>query len=478
MTNETAIARFRKEVEAAANLSHPHIVTAHDAEQAGDLHFLVMEFVEGTSLDRLVAKSGPLSIEQACDFIRQAASGLQHAHERGLVHRDIKPQNLIVTKESTVKVLDFGLARLACELSTGTDKLTKEHTVLGTPDFIAPEQAEDSRTVDARSDIYSLGCTLYYLLTARVPFPVDSSMLKLSSHLLVEPKPITALRPDISPGLIAVIAKMMAKNPAHRFQTADAVGEALQPFAGTGLTARVNELVPAPVTRATLSATRVKRRGGLLGAAAILALLLVGAFLTGRFNPQPTSEIAPAAAAENEEGEVLFLLAPDELWFEDYGPVHDLLERRGVTVTVASSRPNITLHPEGGGVGVRVTADLLLDELGARQFDIIVLCGGRVESFCNGSSAAQQVRKLLRDQLDRNLFVAGICQGQQILARAGLLREVECAKPLFSDDWGKTGGVVWNEDDHVVRSGQIITGSDPDHAQEFAMELIRVLGEG
>ena len=458
VNNATAVARFRQEVEAAASLSHPNIVTAHDAEQAGDTHFLVMEFVKGESLDRFVIKSGPLSVEQACDFIRQAANGLQHAHERGMVHRDIKPQNLILTDEGTVKVLDFGLTRLASELSSGSEKLTKDHIVLGTPDFIAPEQAEDSRTVDARSDIYSLGCTLYYLLAAQVPFPVDSSMLKLSSHLLVEPKPVSALRGDVPAGLVAVIEKMMAKEPSQRFRHAGEVSRALEQFA-----APRSDSARQPA-RSTMS-----RRSVLSVAATLLGLvsisLLVGWWRSDGQDPL-VSETAP---------EALFLLAPDGLWFPDYGPVHEVLENNGVTITVASSRREITLNPHGGGAGVEVRADVLLDELRARRFDVIILCGGMVEPFCNRSPAASQVRTILREHLDRNMFVAAICQGQEILARGGMLRDVRCARP-FVHDWDEATGVQWDLDNDVLRSGQFITGSDPDHAEEFAREILKWLG--
>ena len=140
MNRPTVVERFRQEVQAAARLAHPNIVTAYDADQEGDVHFLVMEFVEGTTLDRLVQEQGPLPVADACAYIMQAAQGLQHAFERGMVHRDIKPSNLLLTPDGQVKILDFGLARFISE-RTERSSITKEGTIVGTPDYMAPEQA-------------------------------------------------------------------------------------------------------------------------------------------------------------------------------------------------------------------------------------------------------------------------------------------------------------------------------------------------
>ncbi len=173
VNSDIAVERFRLEVKAAAKLSHRNIVAAFDAEQAGDLHFLVMEFIEGVSLSDVVKRRGRLSVLHACNYVMQAAQGLQHALEKGMVHRDIKPQNLMRTEKGTIKILDFGLARFASQQNVQSEntELTGAGATLGTPDYISPEQARDSRQADIRSDIYSLGCTLYYLLAGRVPFP-------------------------------------------------------------------------------------------------------------------------------------------------------------------------------------------------------------------------------------------------------------------------------------------------------------------
>jgi serine/threonine protein kinase len=239
--------RFRREVMAAARLCHPNIVAAYDAEQAGDVHFLVMEFVEGTSLDRLVAEIGPLPVVQACDYARQTALGLQHACERGMVHRDIKPQNLMRSNDTSsspwglVKILDFGLARFARELTAPAIKeqqaataadgaLTLTGAVMGTPDYMAPEQIRDSHTADIRADIYSLGCTLYFLIAGKVPFLGGTVVEKLIAHDERTPPPLAQARADVPPGLVHVVARMTAKDPTHRYQTPAEVARALEPF--------------------------------------------------------------------------------------------------------------------------------------------------------------------------------------------------------------------------------------------------------
>jgi formylglycine-generating enzyme required for sulfatase activity len=237
--DEQTVERFRREVEAAAKLSHPNIVTAHDAEQAGDTHFLVMEFVEGISLAELVAKQGPLPVPQACGCIRQAALGLQHAHERGMVHRDVKPQNLMLTPASPiasapgggiVKLLDFGLARFVSE-TPQANALTRENAVMGTPVYMAPEQACDAHAAGIRADIYSLGCTTYFLLTGDPPFAGATAIEYLAKHLTQEPTPIETLRPEVPTEVAAIVRKMMAKKPEERYQTPAEVAQALEPFA-------------------------------------------------------------------------------------------------------------------------------------------------------------------------------------------------------------------------------------------------------
>jgi serine/threonine-protein kinase len=225
--NPEAIRRFFREVQAAAALDHPNIVAAYDADEVSGVYFFAMEYVEGKDLGRLVKEKGPLKFGKACEYMRQASLGLQHAFEKGMVHRDIKPSNIIVRGSATrheggptVKILDMGVARVvgACA-DEEAEPLTQVHSVLGTPDFIAPEQAADSRAADIRSDLYSLGCTFHYILTGQVPFPAESPMEKLLKHHLEEPPRVEALRPDVPRGVARLVRRLMAKPPADRPQT-------------------------------------------------------------------------------------------------------------------------------------------------------------------------------------------------------------------------------------------------------------------
>jgi serine/threonine protein kinase len=234
LANETAVRRFEREIQIASQLDHPNIVRALDAGRAGDAHFLVMEYVEGTDLSRLIKEHGPLSPGLACDFIRQAALGLQHAHEKGFVHRDIKPGNLLLSQgpgmrtAGLVKVLDMGLARLLDASAGGVphDTLTRDGAIMGSLDYLAPEQAINSHAADIRADLYGLGCTLYYLLTGEVPFPARSPMDKLMRHRNEEPRP-EEKRPDLPPAVAAVLRRLMAKRADDRYQTPAEAAEAL-----------------------------------------------------------------------------------------------------------------------------------------------------------------------------------------------------------------------------------------------------------
>jgi len=229
LSNPDAVRRFHREIQAAAKLRHPNVVLAIDAEDAGDTHFFVMEYVEGTDLAKLVKENGPLPVDKACDYVRQAALGLQHAFEHGLVHRDIKPANLLLTaKDDTIKVLDLGLARLISPDEEQATRLTVMGRIMGTPDFIAPEQAMNSHDVDIRADLYSLGCTLYYLVTGQVPFPGGGLTETLLKHQMEEPIPADRVRPGVYADVVKIIRKLMAKKPAERFQTPGELARALE----------------------------------------------------------------------------------------------------------------------------------------------------------------------------------------------------------------------------------------------------------
>ncbi len=219
--------RFHREAQAVAALDHRNIVRAYDVDQEKDTHFLVMEYVPGQSLHELVVKSGPVDFVAAAEYMRQAAEGLQHAHRIGMVHRDIKPGNLLLDEKGIVKLLDLGLARFFDDKDENSLTVKHDEKVLGTADFLSPEQALNSHTVDGRSDIYSLGCTFYFLLTGHPPFPEGTLAQRLLAHQTRTPRPVQEERPDIPPGLLAILNRMIAKNPDNRFQSARDVAQEL-----------------------------------------------------------------------------------------------------------------------------------------------------------------------------------------------------------------------------------------------------------
>jgi serine/threonine protein kinase len=219
------VARFLREMQATGRLNHPNIVQALDAREVNGIHFLVMEFVEGINLAEVSRRLGPLPVPDCAEVIRQAALGLQHAHEHGLIHRDVKPSNLMLTPAGHVKVLDLGLAWLAGEPAD-------PGCVAGTPDYMAPEQASGSPP-DIRADIYCLGCTLYHLLLGHAPFSgsqFSTAVDKLLAHARRPVPPVQDFRPEVPDGLVCVLDRLMAKEPAHRFNTPAAVAAALGPF--------------------------------------------------------------------------------------------------------------------------------------------------------------------------------------------------------------------------------------------------------
>jgi serine/threonine protein kinase len=241
--DNSALERFYREARAAGQLKHENIVHSYDIDHEGDLHFLVMEFVEGSSLQEIVGKRGPMDVTRAAHYIRQSALGLQHAHEAGLVHRDIKPGNLLVDRGGTVKILDLGLARF---FNVHKDNLTEKYdegSVLGTADYLAPEQAINNQ-VDIRSDLYSLGATFYFLITGRAPFQEGTITQKLIWHQTKAPQAIREKRPDVPPEINAVIEKLMSKLPGERYQTPSELAEALAPLTATPISPPPEEEMP------------------------------------------------------------------------------------------------------------------------------------------------------------------------------------------------------------------------------------------
>ena len=238
----TYLARFQLEAKAIASLNHPNIVLAYDIDNEGDVHYIVMEYVEGIDLQGLVRRDGPLPPVQAALLLAQAADGLQHAHQRGVIHRDVKPANLLLDLEGKIRLLDMGLALVSAE----EESLTVLHNenVLGTADYLAPEQALNSHQVDHRADIYGLGCTLYFLLTGRPPFPEGTLAQRIAKHQKAMPTSIRKLREDCPGELEGICVKMMQKEAKYRYQSAAEVADALRKFASSAMEGDGYELSP------------------------------------------------------------------------------------------------------------------------------------------------------------------------------------------------------------------------------------------
>lgn len=232
LANPEAVARFRREGQAMARLAHPNLPLLYEADEVDGKPFLVLEYVEGPPLAALVKEVGPLPVAKACDYARQAALAIKHLHERGVIHRDVSPGNLVAAEGGAViKLLDLGVCRLEEPEDDGEGFRTATNYFMGTPDFMAPEQVNTAEDADHRADIYGLGCTLYYLLTGRPPFPGGSSREKAARHLDEQPTSVDEQRSDVPNGLAAVVRKMMAKIPAERYQTAAQAAAALGAFA-------------------------------------------------------------------------------------------------------------------------------------------------------------------------------------------------------------------------------------------------------
>lgn len=237
----TAIATFTREIRTQAKLDHTNLVHAYDAGHDGDVHYLVTEFIPGTDLRRLIRSEGPLTVQQAASIIMQAARALDYAHECGLVHRDVKPGNILVTGEGVAKVSDLGLANFKNE----EEEDPRAGKIVGTADYLAPEQIRNPHEINKLSDLYSLGCTLYYAITGKVPFPGGTPSSKARRHLEETPWHPRRFNPEISEEFVEIIADMMEKDPEARIQSAADVVARLEPWA--------NEAAPMPDYRVTKS---------------------------------------------------------------------------------------------------------------------------------------------------------------------------------------------------------------------------------
>jgi eukaryotic-like serine/threonine-protein kinase len=245
-TDPVSIERFFREARAAAQLNHPNIVRAHDIDRSENYFYLIMDYVEGVGLNDLVQQLGPLDPIRAAHYIAQAAVGLQYIHEMGLIHRDVKPGNLLLDRMGTIRILDLGLARIQGDDTAKITEKFDNKTILGTADYIAPEQAIESFSVDRRCDIYSLGATFYFLLAGRAPFQGVSAIRKLLHHQTQDPPPILQFSPRVPKEMVEIVDKMMRKDREKRVQHAIEVADALQPWTDIPIPIPTEEELPGP----------------------------------------------------------------------------------------------------------------------------------------------------------------------------------------------------------------------------------------
>jgi serine/threonine-protein kinase len=357
INNPRALARFHREARVGAQLQHENLVRVYDFGESSGRTFLVMEFIEGKTIGQLLSEQGPMPPATAARLVRQVAQGLSHAHRKGLIHRDVNPYNIMVTHDGVAKLADLGLAIDLAE----DDRVTREGATVGTFDYVAPEQARHSHAADIRSDIYSLGCTLYHMLSGQVPFPSPSLPEKLFAHQAMEPTPLDSLVPGLPMGLAEVVRTMMRKQPDQRYATPVLVVEALEPYLEEGATVHGVEPV-GPLSEPLL----VPDSGRLPGSPAVTENNAADRAISSGSSSSSPPENEPAMAASSG--------APTAGVTTPLGAVAALASPGSVTTVTGKSTPSSNdldgphiplVTPEDDlapdGIGLPIQLDLGLD---------------------------------------------------------------------------------------------------------------------
>lgn len=458
VANQQAMDRFQREMQTVGQLHHPNVLLVRDAGEAGGQPYLVMDLLDGMNLSKRVKKDGPLAVAEAVKLAHQAALGLQHAYERGIVHRDIKPGNLMLTTAADgtplVKIFDFGLSRLDGDTYNAA-RLTHAGKLIGTVDFIAPEQAEDAHTVDTRADIYSLGCTLYFLLTARTPFSGSSVVEKIAARMIQTPPSVRALRPEVPAGLDAVLQRMMARQPEQRYAIPLDAAQALAPFTrlivGEDITATLSqtELVEAlakqkvavaiPVTQPlppgvpVIQATPVVQPGSDESVPVVQAISVADA---------PSAAVPVATPVQGELPVAQPIAAPDRTWLLWGGGVAAAFVVLAIVliVTLRNSGPDGSGqrgHGAGAAVQLKEVEPMPIMLLEGRKTPVIVTIQRRdyagpvtigFENLPNGLQSAEITIKESQDRDQLYLMASFNCGIRQVnlllVAAADNLRDV------------------------------------------------------
>jgi serine/threonine protein kinase len=469
--------RFQREAKTVAALKHPNIVVAHDADEADGVPFLVMEFIQGSDLAQRVAKSGPLTVSDAVDVVLQAARALDHAHRRGVIHRDIKPHNLLVDETGTVKILDMGLARFDSYLSQNPDatthaSMTVSGIIMGTVDYMSPEQALNSRRADHRSDIYGLGCTLHFLLSGTVLYQGETVMEKLVAHREQAIPRLRAERDEVSRALDAIFQHMVAKDPAQRYASMAELVDDLE--------ALQNGRTPRALARLAPESNRWRGVAVVLAGMTIAGIIGLSLWLTrnswlpsrdpmeAKPAPKTVAPAPPPAAprvghpdtrANGGPGRAMVVLSHDYFIEDDYTFMEKALKAKRITFAVASTKPG-SAKPKHDAIP-RVPVDLTLDKFDVNDFDAVVFLGGNIHEFTKQPND-ERTRQIITECLDKGRPVAGVEVGCMVLDELGFSGKADFEQ--------KRGCWIGRTPD---RPGLLVTTK----AHKYADELVRLIFE-
>ncbi len=509
VANPDAVARFKNEVRNAARLSHRNIVTAHDAEQVDDIHFLVMEHVPGESLSQLVRRKGPLPVKHACNFIWQTAHGLNHAHEHQMVHRDIKPANLMRTPRGVIKILDFGLARV-----TDIDEnsaITTTGIMMGTADYIAPEQARDAKTADIRSDLYSLGCTFYFLLTGEPPFRAETKVDKIMAHCSTEFPNVANMRDDIPEEVSRIISKLTAKDPDERYQTPRELIDDLAPLgkpkpetqttiesgnprlasdepAETSLGSKTDAPVPAVGTIADTTTGNLRpavwKPVALFVGSLCMLIPLVWFLLATLLNKNEDDHGSKTGPAQKQL-KVLLVMSSKNFWFSDYEPLARVLSENDVSLIVTADRAGtanfnplpLDKAPNKRAVEIEKSVTQLVAEKIYDEVDAVVFIGTDTLEFRGQDQVGQSVRQLLNEMRKQGKWITSVGKGSEVPLEYGLYNDIEVCESQYIDDRARQNSkaVMVQQRVHVVENSKVLTCSMWDDAEAFAKKLVEIL---
>ena len=513
VANPEAVLRFKNEVRNAARLAHRNIVTAHDAEQVNDIHFLVMEHVPGESLTQLVRRKGPLPVKHACNFALQVAHGLNHAFEHQMVHRDIKPANLMRTPRGVIKILDFGLARVMD--ADDNSAITTTGIMMGTADYIAPEQARDAKTADIRSDLYSLGCTLYFLLTGKPPFRADTKVDKIMAHCSTEFPDVSEQRDDIPDNLVLIIKKLTQKDPADRYQTPRELIDDLTPLGkakpndpvavDSQAQSKFSETDVADTrfdskTSAAFSKTSIDEKTSngrpqpaawkpvaLMFGALCMLIPLVWFLISAMGDWAKESENKGGGAGKQSRRTVLLVMSSRNFWFSDYKPIERIMAENDIDLIVTADQKGsaqfnpiaLDSAPNKHSVEIEKSVSQLVDEEVYKDVDAVVFIGTDTSEFRQQNRIGQNVRKLLQELRDRNKWITSVGKGSEVPLYYGFYNGVEVCESEYIEASAQrnSGAVMVQERVHLVKGSKVLTCSMWDDAEAFAKKLVEVLKE-